>query len=192
MKGFFDMTLQHYKNVVPPENVELLVITEAPPSKDENYFYNLCLKESGHGSGRSFFRGIMQGFGLLPIGTKTYSEKKLLDVFLAKNYFVIDSCPVPLVDNNDNQLSANKKRKIMLKYTDSLLNAIKDINPDKILFVCTTNDKVLEKLKNDKYIKERLAFNTPLPYPGNGWLTRPKTRNGFIELLPAQFRLMGS
>ena len=127
----------------------------------------------------------MQGFGLLPIGTKRYSEQKLLEAFLENDYFVIDSCPVPLVDHEKNQLPSSKKREIMLQYAESLLTAVKDIEPEKILFVCTTNDKVLEVLKKDEYVNERLVVNNPLPYPGNGWLTRPKTKDGYIELLPS-------
>jgi len=70
---------QHYKNVTPPKDIKLLIITEAPPLPKENYFYNISNKDNSHGSSRSFFRGIMQGISLLPIGVSVYSERKLLN-----------------------------------------------------------------------------------------------------------------
>ena len=182
------INLQHYKNVTPPMPIKLLIVTEAPPLPQENYFYNLSHKDHSHDSSRSFFRGIMQGIGLLSIGVSSYSERTLLDSFMSKGYFVIDSCPVPLVGELGEQLSSSKKMQIMSKHTGSLLETIKSLNPEKILFVCSTNKVVVEKLKEHEYISERLLTSSPLPYPGVGWLRRPDPK-GFMDLLPDSYRL---
>ena len=150
-------TMQHYKNVVPPATIKLLVITEAAPLPEENYFYNISNNDHVHDSSRSFFRGIMQGIGLLSIGVSVYSERTLLDAFTREGYFIIDSCPVPLVDEDGVQLSSGKKRKIMVNYADSLSETIKALQPEKILFVCSTNKVVMDKLKDQQYISDRLA-----------------------------------
>ena len=181
-------TIQHYKNVVPPATIRLLIITEAPPLPEKNYFYNISNNDLVHDSSRSFFRGMMQGIGLLPIGVSVYSESTLLDVFTREGYFIIDSCPIPLVDEARVQLSSDKKRRIMVNYTDSLLETIKALQPERILFVCSTNKVVLDKLKDDPYISDRLLLARPLPYPGVGWLRRPDQK-GFIDLFPECYRL---
>jgi len=56
-------TMQHYKNVIPPTTTRLLIITEAAPLPEENYFYNISNNDHVHDASRSFFRGIMQGKG---------------------------------------------------------------------------------------------------------------------------------
>ena len=132
--------MQHYKNIIPPATIRLLIITEAPPLPEENYFYNISNNDYVHDSSRSFFRGIMQGIGILSIGVSVYSESTLLDVFTREGYFIIDSCPIPLVDEARVQLSSDKKRRIMVNYTDSLLETIKALQPERILFVCSTNN----------------------------------------------------
>jgi hypothetical protein len=178
----------HYKNAVPPENIKLLIITEAPPLQKENYFYNVTKGYKSHDSSRSFFRGIMQGIGLLPIGISVYDEEVLLNAFLKEGYFLIDSCPLPLVDKIGKQLPGNNKRRIMVNYAKSLFEIINSLNPDNILFVCSTNDVVMEKLPASVSISERLLTSRPLPYPGVGWLRRPD-KKGFINLLPENIRL---
>ena len=179
----------HFKHVSPPGSISLLIITEAPPSPPENYFYNLSTNDYSHSPSRSFFRGIMQGFGLLTVGQSIYSERRLLDTFLKKGYFLIDSCPVPLVDDQGAQLPSAKKMKIMTKYVDSLQHTIKSLNPEKILFVCGTNKVVLDQIKKQTpSIVARLIATTPLPYPGVGWLRRPD-KKGFMDLLPSEYRL---
>gem|GEM_PF-6924145 len=181
--------MQHYKNVVPPVAIRLLMITEAAPLPEENYFYNnISSNDYLHGASRSFFRGIMQGIGLLPIGVSVYSERVLLDAFTKEGYFFIDSCPVPLIDEAGVQLSSDKKRKIMVNYADSLLETIKALQSEKILFVCSTNKVVMDKLKGQQYISDRLLLALPLPYPGVGWLKRPD-RKGFMDLFPDCYRL---
>lgn len=180
--------MQHYKNVTPPVKVRLLIITEAPPLPAENYFYNISNNDHSHGASRSFFRGIMQGIGLLPIGVAVYSERTLLDAFTREGYFLIDSCPIPLVDEAGVQLSSAKKKKLMVDHTASLLETIKALQPEKILFVCSTNKVVMDKVKDDLYISERLLLAHPLPYPGVGWLRRPDQK-GFIDLFPECYRL---
>lgn len=182
-------TVQHYKHIAPPNPIKLLIITEAPPLPPENYFYNISANDYSHGSSRSFFRGIMQGFGLLSVGVSCYSERKLLDSFIARGYFVIDSCPVPLVDAKGEQLPSNKKMKIMAEYVDSLVQTIESLNPEKILFVCGTNKVVLDQLLKQKAsIVSRIVSATPLPYPGVGWLRRPD-KKGFMDLLPPEYKL---
>ena len=130
----------------------------------------------------------MQGIGLLPIGVSVYSERALLEAFARKGYFVIDSCPITLVDEDGVQLSSDKKRRMMVNYTDSLVKTIKTLEPEKILFVCSTNKVVMDKLKDHPYISERLLLVRPLPYPGVGWLRRPDQK-GFIDLFPECYRL---
>ncbi|WP_434132803.1 hypothetical protein KIAC18_000325 [Sporomusa sphaeroides] len=188
MKESACMFLPHYKNIIPPEKIKLLLITEAPPLPQENYFYNLSNDEHSHGTSRSFFRGIMQGIGLLTVGVSLYSERKLLDAFLANGYFVIDSCPVPLVNEQGEQLPSSKKKQIMAKYAESLLETIKQLNPEKILFVCSTNGTIIDNFKNNSYISERILTTRPIPYPGVGWLRR-LDKKGFMDLLPGEYRL---
>lgn len=178
----------HYKNIVPPAKIKLLIITEAAPAPEENYFYNISDSDNVHGSSRSFFRGIMQGIGLLPVGVSVYSEQTLLNVFIKEGYFIIDSCPIPLVDEVGVQLSSDKKRKIMINYTDSLLKTIQTLQPEAILFVCSTNKVVMKKLNDQQSILNRLLLTDPLPYPGVGWLRRPDQK-GFIDLFPEPYRL---
>lgn len=181
-------TGQHYKNATPPTHIKLLIVTEAPPSKPENYFYNISGNDYSHGPSRSFFRGIMQGIGLLNIGVSIYSEKALLSAFLNKGYFLIDACPEPLVDMNEKQLSSSMKKKIMSRHILGLRETILSLNPEKVAFVCSTNEEILERFKNDSCVKERLLIGKVLPYPGNGWLRRPD-KQGFIDLFPAAYRL---
>jgi len=37
--------------------------------------------------------------------------------------------------------------------------------------------------------QDRLPVRRPPPYPGNGWLRRPQTKDGFIDLYRAVYRL---
>jgi hypothetical protein len=180
----------HYKNVVPPNNIKLLIITEAPPSKSENYFYNVSMNDSTHGTGRSFFMGIMQGIGLLRKGTRYYSERRLLDSFLENGYFLIDTCAIPLEPPNG-KMSDSAKREVIEKYIDSLADLIENkLKPKNILFVLKSNEIVLENLKKRPYFMNRLVLDICLPYPGNGWLYPRKDKQpSFIELFPKQYRL---
>jgi hypothetical protein len=168
----------HYKEVAGkyrPDKIKLLIVAEAPPEADENYFYRLACPDTD-GRKRSFFCGIMKGVGLLPQGTKEYSEEKLLNAFLGAGYFLIDTCPKPLL------VDYNKRPKEMEKYVPSLIQNIKeDLKPETVLFICKTN-KIVKK-RVHKEFPEKVIENVPLPYPGNGWLDR------FIALFPEEYRL---
>jgi len=76
----------------------------------------------------------------------------------------------------------------MVNYADSLLKTIKALQPEKILFVCSTNKVIMDKLKDQQYISDRLLLARPLPYPGIGWLKRPDWK-GFMDLFPDCYRL---
>jgi len=168
-----------------PKPIRLLLIAEAPPAKGENYFYAVSYNDNKHGASRNFFRSIMQGIGLLGKGVKVYSEKLLLDKFLENGYFLIDSCPVPL-----GNISSPKKISIMSRYTNELLTNIRELKPEKILFVCQTNEVVLNIVGFNPIVKDRLLLEKPLPYPGNGWLfPRKDGQPSFIELFPEEYRL---
>ena len=179
---------QHYKNVFPPKNIQVLIIAEAPPLQTENYFYNVSDEYRSHNSSRSFFRGIMQGMGLLSVGISKYNEVNLLEAFLDAGYFLIDSCPLPLVDETGKQLLSKNKKQLMINYSGSLLKTIKSLEPENILFICSTNEVVMDRLRHIEYILNRLLTSRPLPYPGVGWLRRPD-KKGFMDLLPNNIRL---
>lgn len=53
--------IQHYINVVPPATIRLLIITEAAPLPEENYFYNISNNDNVHDASRSFFAGLCRG-----------------------------------------------------------------------------------------------------------------------------------
>jgi len=179
--------MNHYKIIKPPTEIKLLLIAEAPPLSIDNYFYKTSSKKRNHGRHRSFFRGIMQGIGLLRIGQHEYLEQELRDTMLSNGYFLIDTCPIPLVDDTGNQLPRNKKIKVMFEHVESLRSTINSLNPNQIIFICSTNQPIMDKLKNE--FSSRYALDHALPYPGTGWLIRPKTKDGFIDLFPKELRL---
>lgn len=179
--------MAHYDErlVTPPSHIRLLIVTEAPPDILENYFYNVSNSDYSHDASRSFFRGIMQGIGLLDKGVKVYSERRLLDAFLSNGYFLVDTSPYPIYGN------AVQRASQLLEYADSLASAIYyELNPDRILFVCDTNQAVLASMERYPEIWNRIMLDSPLPYPGNGWLyPRSDGRPCFIELFPEEYRL---
>jgi hypothetical protein len=69
----------------------------------------------------------------------------------------------------------------MLSYANSLLQAIKNINPEKLLFICKTNEVIIELLKNDRETSSNLVQSTALPFPGNG--QQKRFRNEFPKAL---------
>ena len=157
---------KHYHNVVPPRSIKLLLVSEAPPAADkpENYFYNVTDGFRVDGRKRSFFRELMKGVGLISENAAMYNERKVLDAFLESGYFLIDTCPTAIVGND--------KKSCMLEYANSLCHAIKELNPDKILFVCKTNEVIMEHFKDDKEIYNKMVQTFALPYPGNGQQVR--------------------
>ncbi len=179
----------HYdeKLVSPPDHIKLLIVTEAPPDKPANYFYNVSMNDYNHDSSRSFFRGIMQGIGLLGKGVKIYSERRLLDTFLANGYFLVDTSPYPVYGN------AVQRANQLFEYADSLASTIYyELNPESILFVCDTNQAVLDSMERYPEIWNRILLDAPLPYPGNGWLyPRIDGRPSFIDLFPQEYILAG-
>ena len=179
---------RHSGGWVPPEVVKLLLISEAPPLPSENYFYR-CEPDAGsHGNHRSFFRGLMQGIGLLPVGVRRYSEEVLLKRFIEAGYWLIDACPTPLVDTQGEQLPSPKKRQILTNYVEPLAEAIERLSPEAIILLCSTTEQLAAKLEK-RVGQDKLPVRRPLPYPGNGWLRRPKTKDGFIDLFPTAYRL---
>jgi hypothetical protein len=156
----------HFHNVIPPATVKLLLICEAPPPADkpENYFYNVTDGFSVDGRKRSFFRELMKGVGLISENASLYNEKVVLDAFLAAGYFLVDTCPTAIVGTD--------KKAFMLKSFSSLRQAIMSLNPEKIIFVCKTNEAIIERLKEDREIYQRLVALAALPYPGNGQQVR--------------------
>ena len=125
---------KHYFNVMPPERIKLLLVSEAPPpsSKPENYFYNVTDGFYVDGRKRSFFRELMKGVGLISEHAEAYNERKVLDAFLEAGYFLVDTCPTAI--------EGADKKGFMLRYVDSLRCSIEELDPDKILFVCKTNE----------------------------------------------------
>ena len=131
---------QHSGGWVPPEVVKLLLISEAPPLPPENYFYRCEPGAGSHGNHRSFFRGVMQGIGLLPVGVRRYSEEVLLKRFIEVGYWLIDACPTPLVDTQGEQLSNPKKRQVLTNYVEPLAEAIELLSPGAIILLCSTTE----------------------------------------------------
>ncbi len=175
--------VKHYnEKYVPrekiPDKIELLIVAEAPPEADENYFYRLKNPNTKKGN-RSFFCGIMKGVGLLKKETKwdRAMAKDLLEAFLGAGYFLIDTCPEPLL------VDYNERPKEMEKYVPSLIQNIEDLKPDNILFICKTNEIVKKRVREKEEFREKVIKEVLLPYPGNGWLNR------FIALFPEEYRL---
>ena len=179
---------QHSGGWVPPEVVKLLLISEAPPLPPENYFYRCEPGAGSHGNHRSFFRGLMQGIGLLTIGVRRYSGEHLLNRFVEAGYWLIDACPTALVDTQGEQLASQRKRQILSNYVEPLAEAIEDSFPGAIILLCSTTEQLAAKLEK-RMGQDRLPVRRPLPYPGNGWLRRPQTKDGFIDLFPTTYRL---
>ena len=125
----------------------------------------------------------MQAVGLLKIGTKRYSERILLNEFLKQGYFLIDASPVPLTNKDENSLAKNAKMEKLRLYQDSLLETIRELNPLKIIFMCETNMDVLNRVKNDKVLGERLLSEKYLPFAGNGQQSKLK------KAFPEEYRL---
>jgi hypothetical protein len=76
----------------------------------------------------------------------------------------------------------------MVKYVESLAENIKIINPEKILFVCSTNKIIVKEIRMNNDIIQKILTTDPLPYPGVGWLRRPD-KKGLIDLLPSEYKL---
>jgi len=140
---------QHSGGRVPPEVVKLLLISEAPPLPSENYFYRCEPGAGSHGNHRSFFRGLMQGIGLLPVGVRRYSEEVLLKRFIEAGYWLIDACPTPLVDTQGRQLPSQKKRQILTNYVEPLAEAIEQLSPDAIILLCSTTEQLAASWRNE-------------------------------------------
>ena len=130
----------------------------------------------------------MQGVGLLPLGTRHYQESELLKSFTAAGYWLLDACHTPLVDNQGQQLPNQKKRQILSHHVEPLAEAIELLAPEAVILLCSTTEELAAKLLV-RLGSAKLPLPKPLPYPGNGWLRRPKTQDGFIDLFPSRYRL---
>ncbi len=172
---------KHYKCVKPPNKIKLLIVGEAPPKEDENYFYCLARIDTD-GRKRQFFRGIMKGVGLLKEDTKwdkkenMSKEKRLLEEFLKNGYFLIDTCPEPLKGESS-------KVKEMKEWVPSLEKRIEILNPEKVLFVTRTNQTIRKSVVENEKFQNGMIYEEVLYYPGNGWLCK------FIEEFPPEYRL---
>jgi hypothetical protein len=169
---------KHYHNIEPPPKIKLLLVAEAPPPEDkpENYFYNVSDGPAVDGRKRGFFRELMRGVGLISESSKVYNERKVLDAFLEAEYFLIDTCPIAIP-------SGENKEAFMMSYANSLLQAIKEFNPEKLLFMCKTNEIIIELLRHDKEISSKLVQSTALPFPGFG------NQKRFRDEFPKAFKL---
>jgi len=175
--------MRHFKFQEPPENIKLLLVGEAPPLCDKNYFYNPEKYYGAHGGHRGFFRGIMQGVGLVPFPSQgaRYSEEVLLQRFIDSGYFLIDTSPEPLVNAAGSQLPSDEKLTIMLGFKDSLQEEIERLNPEKVIFVSRLNQRILDDFK--PWLCDRLATNQALPLPLFG------NQGRFVSEFPSEFSL---
>lgn len=170
----------HYSNVpiARPRPIRLLFVAEAPPgdpATSPNYFYNLDQSIPSAWPARSFFWGMMQGVGLVAIGDRTLPETSLLEQFFANGFFLIDAIPKPI---------ANKPSNFVVEpgtVRTTLFPEIDRLRPQHVVFVCRSNRRVLRAYQEESG-QPPLLWDEPLPYPGNGWLTRPRTGDGFLEL----------
>ena len=119
---------------------------------------------------------------------RRYSEEHLLNRFVEAGYWLIDACPTPLVDTQGEQLPSQRKRQILSNYVEPLAEAIEQLSPGAIILLCSTTEHLAAKVEK-RMGQHRLPVRRPLPYPGNGWLRRPKTKDGFIDLFPTPYRL---
>lgn len=170
----------HYSNVpiARPRPIRLLFVAEAPPgdpATSPNYFYNLDPSIPSAWPARSFFWGMMQGVGLVAIGERTLPEKSLLGKFFANGFFLIDAIPKPIRNKPSNFVVDPET---VMK---TLFPEIDRLRPQRVVFVCKSTRRVLRAYREEPG-HVMLLRDEPLPYPGNGWLTRPRTGDGFHEL----------
>ncbi len=171
------MPFGHYHDVPRPTTpVKVLLIAESGP-ENGNYFY---LPDPERDT--SFFHGIMQAFGFEEQHKKG-NETELLATFLAHGFFLIDACPEPV-----NNLTKKERDTAIMDGKGTLLKVIADLEPEKIVFLCLTNEKLSKSIvetsaHGPKVVKSKDNGRNAFPYPGNGWLSR-KDGKGLIELLP--------
>jgi len=156
---------KHYKCIEHPEKIKLLIIAEAPPKEDENYFYCLA-KIDTDGRKRQFFHNLMKGVGLLEKETMWNmidnwhdKENELLEAFFEKGCFLIDTSPEPLKGKN-------KKAKVkqMKECVPSLIKQIDELNPEKVLFIKNTTNTIIRNLVAREFPDGRILEEV-LPYP---------------------------
>ncbi len=174
------MPFGHYHDVPRPTTpVKVLLIAESGP-ENGNYFY---LPDPERDT--SFFHGIMQAFGFEEQHKKG-NETELLATFLAHGYFLIDACPEPV-----NNLTKKERNTAIMDGKGTLLKVIADLKPEKIVFLCKTNESVAKWLvKNSPLHRSKIVKNGDtysFPYPGNGWLSR-KDGKGIKNLLPKDLK----
>ncbi len=148
---------KHYSCVEPPKKIKLLIVAEAPPKPEgENYFY--CLANGN----RSFFEGIMKGVGLLEKETTLSKdmEKDLLNKFLEEGCFLIDTCPEALKGKNE-----RAKAKEMRECVCSLICQIRELNPERVLFIKKTNEPIRKYVVEIGGFPEGMVINEVFPYP---------------------------
>jgi len=151
---------KHYKCVEPPKKIKLLIVAEAPPKpppkEDENYFY--CL---GNGN-REFFHNLMKVVGLLGKNEKCEwtEEKSLLEKFLEKGCFLIDTSPEALKGENE-----RAKAKEMRECVCSLICQIRELNPEKVLFIKETNEPIRKYVVEIGGFPKGMICEEVFPYP---------------------------
>lgn len=169
----------HYHNVpiALPRPIRLLFVAEAPPEEAANYFYHLADLPPSAWPGRSFFWGMVRGVGLAGPGDhRTKSEMSLLKEFFAKGFFLIDASPVAIPNKPSNfVMDPGPVKKSLFAEVDCALQ------PERLVFAGKSTQAVLNAYR-DESGQIPLLRDEPLPYPGSGWLTRPCTGDGFLEL----------
>ncbi len=94
----------------------------------------------------------MQAFGFEKMAIKGEKQTKekleaLLQNFLDRGYFLIDACPEPIEKPiGVKNLSAARKTEAMMNHVETLLKVIDDLKPEKIVFLCKTNESVAKWL----------------------------------------------
>ncbi len=123
----------------------------------------------------------MKGVGLLEKDEKWEwnKENKLLDAFLKNSYFFIDTCPKPLKGKKPKE-----KIEEMVGCVCNLICQIRELNPEKVIFIFkTTNTTIRDLVEKKGEFPNGMIYEKVLPYPGRGYL------EDFIDEFPPKYRL---
>jgi len=143
-----------------PSNIKILFIAETPPKTTSNRFFYY----ENVNKGDSLFVEIMKFLYNLPTKEIRPNKKKLLNSFMNKGYYLIDSIEKPF----EKKYTPNQKIKFIIENQSLLLKKIKKLSNEnlKTILISSTvykaNYRFLLENKINVINKEHIDF------PGSG------------------------
>jgi hypothetical protein len=156
------------RNKYRPGKVEVLWIAESPPSS-QGFFYFEKTTGKDH-----LFRETMKAVGIWPENFpmhKGMDKRPYLNKFESKDYFLIDTCELP-VDKLDDARRLQEIRKGALRITGE----VRALEPKRVLIVKANVFGPVRDALEKAGLGGRILNKQPIPFPSHGWQSKYRSK----------------